>query len=81
MKITDEMLRAYRESNGGEEPDIRQGLAAVFELIENSPVAIVMVSREQWDSMKQDVEVLRRLEAAGVDNWSNYDAAMEGLDG
>lgn len=32
----------------------------------------VTISREEYDSLREDAAELRRLEAAGVDNWEGY---------
>ena len=32
----------------------------------------VTISREEYDSLLEDAAELRRLEAAGVDNWEGY---------
>ncbi len=37
----------------------------------------VTITQAEYESLKADVEFLRRLEAAGVDNWEGYDFARE----
>lgn len=33
---------------------------------------MVIISRKEYDSLKEDSRLLARLEAAGVDNWEGY---------
>ena len=40
----------------------------------------VTISKEEYESLKRDAEVLRALEGAGVDNWEGYEIALEALD-
>ncbi len=37
----------------------------------------VTITESEYESLKADVALLRRLEAAGVDNWEGYGMAME----
>lgn len=41
---------------------------------------VVILTPEEYNSMKKDVEFLEALRAAGVDNWSGYDMAFEFLE-
>lgn len=41
----------------------------------------VTISKEEYESLKEDSLWLSCLESAGVDNWSGYDYARELLDG
>jgi hypothetical protein len=80
VKITDEMYEAFNgayDREGQHSRGVTAGLAAVFELIENSPVAIVPVSRELFDSMKQDVVTLRVLERYALKDAVLYSAINE----
>ena len=43
-------------------------------------VSRVTISKEEYESLKRDAEVLRALEGAGVDNWEGYEVALEALD-
>jgi hypothetical protein len=38
---------------------------------------IVSIPTAELESLREDAAKLRALEAAGVDNWSGYDHAME----
>ena len=40
----------------------------------------VEVSSENFDSMQKDIQRLRALEGAGVDNWEGYEIAMETIE-
>lgn len=37
----------------------------------------VIISREEYDQLRRDSELLGCLEACGVDNWCGWDDAME----
>lgn len=50
-------------------------------LTPDSQTDAIMMSRDLFDSMSLDVLMLRRLEAAGVDGWDGYGAALAGMDG
>lgn len=39
-------------------------------------VITVTISRADFDSLKEDAETLRKLENAGVDNWTWYGEAL-----
>lgn len=38
---------------------------------------LVTLSKSEYDSLVEDSDWLRCLEAAGVDNWDGYDYALE----
>lgn len=38
---------------------------------------VVTIGAEELHDLRQEAKMLRALEAAGVDNWSGYDHAME----
>ena len=40
---------------------------------------VVLVSKSELESLREDARKLAALEAAGVDNWSDYDYAMASL--
>ena len=42
-----------------------------------NPTEPVLISKAEYESLKEDSEMLACLEAVGVDNWSGYEAAME----
>lgn len=39
----------------------------------------VTISKKEYESLKEDSDVLNALRAAGVDNWEWYDDALESL--
>ncbi len=40
----------------------------------------ITIPREEYESLIKDQLMLRALEAAGVDNWSGFDYALESLE-
>ena len=42
--------------------------------------SIVMITKEEYDDLKNDSIVLAALRAAGVDNWEGYEIALEELE-
>jgi hypothetical protein len=38
------------------------------------------VLEKELESLRRDAKILRALEAAGVDNWEGYEAAMENVE-
>lgn len=57
MKITNGMYEAFNQAydrEGQHSRGVTAGLEAVFALIESSPVAIVPVSREEYDRLKRN---------------------------
>lgn len=42
---------------------------------------MVVISKEEYDSLRYDSAWLSCLEAAGVDNWDGYDFARDLMDG
>lgn len=40
---------------------------------------LVLVTRDHYEELLQDQEILQTLQAFGVDNWEGYDEAMRSL--
>lgn len=40
----------------------------------------ITISKEEYDSLVEDQQMLQCLQAAGVDNWAGYDLAIEMMD-
>lgn len=37
----------------------------------------ITITKKEYDSLKEDAEFMRALEAAGVDNWEGYSIAQD----
>lgn len=61
------------------QPIARGGAARARPESVQPPPETVTLSREQYDELLEDQALLRALEAAGVDNWSGWDVALETL--
>ena len=42
-----------------------------------NPVEPVLISKEEYEDLKDDQEILNCLKAVGVEKWEGYEAAME----
>jgi hypothetical protein len=41
---------------------------------------MITITKEEYDTLKEDALFLRALERAGVDNWEGYDDALDILE-
>lgn len=49
-------------------------------IIRKCRLAEVTITREEYDNLLRDSEILQALENAGVDNWEGYEFAMEDIE-
>ena len=62
-------------------PTREQRVEAYFDLSARSLAEALVKTEDRIDNLRLRVRKLNALEAAGVDNWEGYDAAVESIDG
>jgi len=48
--------------------------------VDVAPNTMVSMTKDAYDEMQEDLQVLYALQAAGVDSWDGYDFAMESIE-
>lgn len=63
FEVTDAMVSAYVNANGGEVPEVRQGLEAALRAAATDP-GVILMTRELFDQVDRAVRELRDIRAA-----------------
>lgn len=72
---TSEEANGLREQRNIRFDEVTQSAYSTQQTEDDQP--IISLTKEEFDKLDSDSDFLRRLEAAGVDNWDGYEVARE----